>query len=265
MVSTEMVTPLFLQERRQLILDELKREGRVSVKTLSEKLSVSEVTIRQDLRALEDEGLLERTYGGAVIRSPTPTSAELSFDTRRRKHRAQKDVIGRAAAALVRDGFGIAIDASTTTFALTPYLKRYDSLTIVTNSLIIAEQFLDAPRVSVVLPAGRLRRDSVSLVGRPDTLPDINLNIGFFGARGISFETGITELNPEEAEMKRAMMARCRTNVIVVDGTKWEQVAPYTYASVRDVSRVVTTTEAPIEAVEQLRSVGVQVDMVPDE
>jgi DeoR/GlpR family transcriptional regulator of sugar metabolism len=165
----------------------------------------------------------------------------------------------------VRDGFGIAIDASTTTFALTPYLKRYDSLTIVTNSLIIAEQFLDAPRVSVVLPAGRLRRDSVSLVGRPDTLPDINLNIGFFGARGISFETGITELNPEEAEMKRAMMARCRTNVIVVDGTKWEQVAPYTYASVRDVSRVVTTTEAPIEAVEQLRSVGVQVDMVPDE
>ncbi len=253
---------MFLQERRQLILDHLKREGRVFVKELSEKLGVSEVTIRQDLRALEDDGILERTYGGAMLRSAPTLAAELSFDTRNRKFKAEKDAIGRAAAALVRDGYGVAIDASTTTFALTGHLKRFDRLTILTNSLMIAQQFLDVPRIQVLLPGGRLRRDSVSLVGRPDTLPDINLNLGFFGARGISLEAGITELNEEEAEMKRAMMQQCQETVVVADGSKWGVVAPYTYANAEQVTRILTDSSAPSVMAQRFSDAGVQVDVV---
>lgn len=253
---------LFLEERRQLILDDLRKAGRVSVKTLSEKLGVSEVTIRQDLRALEEEGVLERTYGGAMLRPPSPTAAELSFDVRRRKYKAEKDAIGRAAAALVQDGYGIALDSSTTAFAMTPYLKQYDGLTIVTNSLMIAGQFLDSPRIRVLLPAGRLRQDSISLVGRPDTLADINLSLGFFGVRGISYETGITELSPEEAEMKRAMMAHCRSNVVMTDASKWGQVSPYTFAAPRDIARIITVSGSPPPEVDKFRAAGVQVEVV---
>jgi DeoR/GlpR family transcriptional regulator of sugar metabolism len=257
-----MADQLFLQERRQLILDDLKRDGRVSVKTLSEKLGVSEVTVRQDLRALEEEGYLERTYGGAVLRNASPSSAELSFDIRRRKHKAEKEAIGRAAAELVKDGYGIALDGSTTVFAMTPYLKQRDGLTIVTNSLIIAQQFLDAPHILVLLPAGRMRRDSISLVGSPDTLPDVNLNLGFFGAHGISFEAGFTELNKEEAEMKRTMTARCIQTIVVADASKWGRVVPYTYAEARDVAQIITTEGAPESVVGQFVQASVEIQTV---
>ena len=257
-----MINVLFLQERRQLILDDLRRDGRVSVKTLSEKLNVSEVTIRQDLRALEDEGILERTYGGAMLRTPSSTAAELSFDIRRRKHKGEKDEIGRCAVALVKDGYGVALDSSTTTFAMIPYLKRYDGLTIVTNSLVIAQQFLDSPRIRVLLPGGTLRRDSISLVGNPGSLPDINLNVGFFSAQGVTFEAGITEIGPDEAEMKRALMSRCITKVITVDASKWGKVAPYTYAAARDVARIITTNGIPEAEVLPFRQAGIIIETV---
>ncbi len=256
-----MVEPLFLEERRRNILELLKQHGRVSVNALSDMLSVSTVTIRQDLRALEEAGLLERTYGGAVLRSSPPPIAELSFDTRREKSHAEKDAIGRAAAALVQDGNAIALDASTTSYAITPYLKRFDSLTVVTNSLIIAQAFLHTPRIQVLLPAGRLRRDSVSINDRPETLPNINLNIGFFGARGVTLEAGVTEISHEEAEIKRTLIPRCILPVIVVDSSKWGQIAPYTYQAAPDVLRIITTDKAPVELVEQFREGGTVVEM----
>lgn len=254
--------PLFLEERRRNILELLRQRGRVSVKALSQQLHVSAVTIRQDLRALEREGLLERTYGGAVQRTSPPAS-ELAFDLRRERSPAEKRAIGQAAAALVQDGYSLALDASTTAYAITPHLKHFQGLTIVTNSLIIAQQFLDSPRTRVILPGGRLRRDSISIVGSPSTLPHINLNLGFFSAGGLSLEAGATDINPDEAEMKRALIARCVTPIIVVDSSKWGQIAPYTYLPGRDLKHVITTTKAPADRVAALREAGVRVDLAP--
>ncbi len=256
--------PLFLEERRRNILELLRQRGRVSVKALSEQLHVSAVTIRQDLRALEREGLLERTYGGAVQRTSPPVS-EPAFDLRRERSPAEKIAIGQAAAALVQDGYSVALDASTTAYAITPYLKRFYGLTIVTNSLIIAQQFLDAPRTRVILPGGRLRRDSISIVGNPSSLPHINLNLGFFSASGLSLETGATDINPDEVEMKRALIARCVLPVIVVDSSKWGQIAPYTYLPGHELKHVITTTKAPPGHVGALRQAGIRVDLAPVE
>jgi DeoR/GlpR family transcriptional regulator of sugar metabolism len=260
-----MTEPLFLEERRRAILDDLTRNGRVSVKSLSVQLGVSAVTIRQDLRALEDEGLLERTYGGAVVKQIAPAFSgmtELSFEVRRRKSEEEKQAIARAAAELVQDGFGIALDASTTAFAITPYLKRLDGLTIVTNSLLVAQQFLDTPRIQVIMPGGRLRRDSVALVGHPESLPQLHLNLGFFGARGLSLQTGITDISPEETEMKRALLQHCIDAVVLIDGTKWGQVTPYTYATLQQVGRIITSPNAPREHVEKFRQAGIVVEVV---
>jgi DeoR/GlpR family transcriptional regulator of sugar metabolism len=259
--------PLFLEERRRAILESLEKNGRVAVNTLSEQLGVSAVTIRQDLRALEEEGLLERTYGGAVSRPIPPNTpalmvSELSFGLRRKKQELEKQAIGKAAAGLVQDGYGIALDGSTTVFAMTPYLKRLDGLTIVTNSLMIAHQFVDTPRIQVIMPAGRFRRDSISLVDRPDTLPDINLNIGFFGARGLSVQTGITDVSHEEAEIKQALIAHCFATVILLDSTKWGQITPYTYVAASGVERIITTTQAPQEHIEPFNTAGIRVDRV---
>jgi DeoR/GlpR family transcriptional regulator of sugar metabolism len=253
---------LFVEERRRVILNQLQQHGRVSVKELSDAMHVSAVTIRQDLRALEEEGLLERTYGGAVRRTTT-TLPELSFHVRLGKRQRGKQAIAAAAAQYVEDGFTIGLDASTTVYSMVGALKRFQKLTVITNSFVIAQSFLDSPHIQVLVPGGRLRRDSISIVGRPEGLLDINLNIGFFGARGVSLNSGISDVDADEVQMKSAMVARCVSTVILVDGSKWGQVAAYTFAKPQQIARIITTDDAPLELVEQFREQGVAVDLVP--
>lgn len=254
---------LFVEERRRIILDQLREDGRVSVKELSERLRVSAVTIRQDLRALEEDGLLERTYGGAVRRESLIAAPELSFHIRMTKKRREKEAIAGQAAKLVQEGYSVALDASSTAYAMAALLKRFRKLTVVTNSLIIAQTFLDTPNIQVMLPGGRLRRDSISLVGHPQGLPDMNFNIGFFGARGITPLEGVTDIDADEVAVKRAMIARCVQAVVVVDASKWGQVAPFTFMRPEDLHHVITCEDAPLDILSQLRERGIQVDIVP--
>ena len=257
-----MPEPLFVEERRRVILDQLKEQGRVSVKDLSALMSVSAVTIRQDLRALEDVGLLERTYGGAVRRESASMLPEMSFHARLGRRRREKEAIADAAASLIQEGYSVALDASSTAYALVAHLKSFKRITVVTNSLITAQSFLDSPHVNVLMPGGRLRRDSISIVGRPEGLPEVNLNVGFFSARGVSLQGGISDVDADEVAIKQAMVARCVSVVVVVDGSKWGQVAPYTFIKTEMVKHIITSDDAPAEMVEQFREQGVQVDVI---
>ncbi len=253
--------PLFVEERRRAILNRLREDGRVSVKELSENLQVSAVTIRQDLRTLEDEGLLERTYGGAVRREAAEPIPELSFHIRMSKRRKEKEAIASLALAYIQEGYSIALDASSTAHTLAAQLKQFKKLTVVTNSLVIAQTFLDSPHIQVVLPGGRLRRDSISLVGYPQGLPDINFNVGFFGARGVTFAEGVTDIDADEVSIKRAMIMRCVKTIILVDGSKWGQVAPFTFVRADEVQHVITTSDVTTEKVEPFRKQGIIVQI----
>lgn len=260
-----MPTQLFMEERRRIILEELKKHGRVSVRRLSEVLNVSAVTIRQDLRALETDGLLERTHGGAV----PPTSSrkdqpELSFDLRRGRNYDEKEALGKAAAEMVDSGFAIALDASTTVCSIIPHLGRLDGLTVVTNNLLVAEMLLPNPRVTVLLPGGRLRRDSYSVVGNPATLPEINLNIGFVSAWGISAEAGLTEVSEDEMGMKQALLNKCPRKIVLVDSSKWGKVAPYTYGQPDDMDEIITTSRTSKELMRGIDEANLRVIPVND-
>ena len=240
---------LFMEERRRIILETLKQQGRVAVRELSEHMDVSAVTIRQDLSALEAENLLKRTHGGAVevYKLPFDDKPELPFDIRRHKQIDEKTVLAQAASALIESGSAIAFDASTTVCSLIPFLANVDSLTVVTNNLMATELLLSNPRIEVLLPAGKLRRDAYSIVGDPASLPDINLNIGFMSAWGISQQAGLTEVNEEEMHMKTALLARCFQKVLLVDSSKWGQVAAYTYANPQTFDTIFTTTHVPLD------------------
>jgi DeoR/GlpR family transcriptional regulator of sugar metabolism len=253
----------FVEERRNQILDRLEQYGRVSVNALSEEMNVSTVTIRQDLRALEQAGLLKRTYGGAIRRTETQTIPELSFHIRQGQNVREKEVIGAAAAALVHSGDCIALDASTTAAALVPFLKQIGELTVVTNSLYIAQSFLDSPQIVVLMPGGKLRRDAISLVGRPELLPNINLHIGFFGSVGLSEIGGVTDVDPDEVLIKQAMSQRCVNSVVIADSSKWGRLAPYTVIEPHHITHIMTTERAPGALVEHFRKIGVQVDLLP--
>lgn len=256
-----MAAHLFLEERRRFILDTLKKQGRVAVGELSSIMSVSAVTIRQDLKALENEGLLERTHGGAVEMQAKPASEirELSFDIRRSKQTEEKNAVGQAAAAMVETGSAIALDASTTVTSILPYLRHLDGVIVVTNNLMIPEIVLDNRKIDVFLFGGRLRRDSYSVTGSPQTIPEINLNIGFLSAWGISPEAGLTEVHEGEMRMKQTLMAHCTIKVVLVDSSKWGRVAPYTYAMPTDIDLIITTDRAPAAQIAALQGVKVQV------
>jgi len=252
----------FVEERRTAILTRLDQHGRVSVNLLSHEMGVSAVTIRQDLRLLEQAGLLKRTYGGAIRRLPTPPIPELAFNTRLSHNSRAKEAIGVAAAALVQDGDSLALDASTTAAALIPYLKQRAELTVVTNSLYVAQNFLDSPHIHILMPGGRLRRDAISLVGRPELLPHINLTIGFFGAVGISTSGGVTDVDLDEVLIKQALIKRCARTVILADGSKWGRLAPYTVIAPDSIRHIITTADAPTEIIEWYRANGSKIDSI---
>jgi DeoR family transcriptional regulator of aga operon/DeoR family fructose operon transcriptional repressor len=257
-----MEQPISAVERRQAILQLLDRAGRVEVSGLSQDLSVSEVTIRTDLQALADAGLLVRTHGGAV-RTGNGLQ-ELSLALRTHQQVQEKAHIAAAAARLVADGDAVALDASSTALAIARLLKSRRYLTVITNGLATAQELLDAPHVRVVLTGGVLRHEAASLVapGGLDFLTRYHIQIGFFGAHGVNVPEGLTDNSTEESEVKRALLARCRQVVAVLDATKWGRVGLSVFAVPHEISQIITDAHAPADLVAQVRNSGIVVTLV---
>ena len=258
-----MTQKLFLQERLDQIVALLQKEGRVSVTNLSNHFGVSAVTIRNDLTSLQQQGFLVRTHGGAVTR-PDLSMEPPAFSLRKELHLAEKERIGRAAAALVRDGDSIALDASTTAWQVARHLKDRRELTVVTNGLFVALEFLDSPGVTVVMPGGSLRAASASLVGDQGAciLERYHVQKGFFGAGGFTLEEGLTDTNQYEVELKQRMVERSKEVIAIVDSSKWGQVTFASLASVAQLDRVFSNDAAPAEMVADLRQRGIEVTLV---
>ncbi|MCL4505778.1 MAG: DeoR/GlpR family DNA-binding transcription regulator [Chloroflexi bacterium] len=253
---------LYLEERRQEILRQVQKAGRVSVSELSQQFNVSEVTIRADLQALSEFNLLVRTHGGAV---PAGRGLpELSLSLRRQQQVSEKNRIGEAGAALVVDGDAIFLDSSSTALAIAQRLKQRRHLTIISNSLVIAQEMLDAPGVTVVMPGGQLRRETVSLIGVDglDMLRKFNIQKGFFGAHGLSVPEGLTDVSAAEAEVKRPLVAMCKQLIAVLDATKWGRVGLASFATIHDINTVITDSLAPCAAIEEVRARGIEVIVV---
>jgi DeoR/GlpR family transcriptional regulator of sugar metabolism len=258
-----MMASLSAYERQREILALLQREKRVSVADLSDRFGVSTVTIRTDLTDLEQRELLTRTHRGAV--APEPISEpEPAFAQRRLAHDEQKQRIGAAAAELVHDGEAIALDASTSTLALAQHIKDRRELTVVTNGLMVAIELADAPGVTVVMPGGILRGQALSLVsGMGDGgLAQLNVSKGFFSARGLTIEEGLTDTDSYEVTMKRTLMAACKEVIAVVDSSKWGHMAVASFVPVRRLRRVIADRAAPSTLVEALQEQGIEVILV---
>jgi len=254
----------FPEERLDRIASLVVEKRRVSVAELSSLFNVSRVTIRHDLGELERRGLLVRTHGGALAIDQNTKRAELSFDVREQLQRREKGRIGQAAASLVHDGDTIALDASTTALQVARQIKDRRELTVVTNGIRIALEFMDSPHITVVMPGGILRRDAVSLVGElgEEVLAKFNVQRGFFGAKGITLEEGLTDVDSREVHLKRAMVHAAKEVIAIVDHTKWGKVAFASFAFVDEVDEVITDDGAPPDLVAALRQRGVEVLLV---
>jgi DeoR/GlpR family transcriptional regulator of sugar metabolism len=241
------------------VLRMLETRDSVAVAELAEVFSVSEVTVRSDLAALAHQGLVARVRGG--VRALSKGQSEVGFDLRLRLEVERKRAIAQAAAALVGEGEAVALDASTTAYYLALELRNKRELVVVTNGLLVATALADAPGITVIVTGGALRLSAMSLVGDlgTDVLRTTRINKGFLGARGLSLERGLMDLNPDEVRIKQEMADACEQVIGILDGTKWHRSALLTFVAADDVDAIVTDSSAPAAQVEAWRSRGVSV------
>jgi DeoR/GlpR family transcriptional regulator of sugar metabolism len=246
---------LLAEQRRALILDEIRRRGGVRVNELTRRLNVSDMTVRRDLDALARQGVVEKVHGGAVP-VVQASSHEPGFEAKSGLEPGAKEAIARAAAKLVTPGSAIALSGGTTTYALAQRLLEVPDLTVVTNSVRVADVFHAASRRSgapgregaaTVVLTGGVRTPSDSLVGpvADRAISTLHFDLLFLGVHGISVEAGLSTPNLAEAETNRRFVRSARRVVVIADHTKWGTVGLSSFASLDDVDTLVTDAGIP--------------------
>lgn len=250
---------MLTRHRKQLILDALRRDGQVVAKALATQLSVTEDTIRRDLRELARDGALQRVHGGAL-----PASAALAnFGAREAVSTAEKLAIGRAAAALVRPGQVVFIDGGTTAVQLARNLDRRLDATVVTHSPSVAVALVDHT-VEVLVVGGRLFKHSLVNAGAAamEAIARIRADTYFMGVTGIHPTAGLSTGDAEEAAIKRAIMAASAETVVLASSEKVGAASPYVVAEVAQATIVLAAKASPPEVLLSLEAMGIEVRRV---
>jgi DeoR/GlpR family transcriptional regulator of sugar metabolism len=244
---------MLARHRQSLILQAVRSDGSARVSDLTQRLGVSDMTIRRDLEVLARDGLVEKVHGGAVLPG-TPASPEPGFEAKLVLERPEKNAIARAAARLVRPGTAIAVAAGSTTLALAQCLLDVPGLTIVTNSLRVMNAFsgtrgLDGTADSLILTGG-VRTASDALVGPMAdlTIRSLHFDLLFLGCFGFDAEAGLTTPNLAEAETNRTFIRVARRVVLLADHTKWGVVSLSSFARLNEVDVLVTDDLLPADA-----------------
>ncbi|KWV30651.1 DeoR/GlpR family DNA-binding transcription regulator [Micromonospora rifamycinica] len=215
---------MLARQRQATILDRVRAAGGVRVTELAAEFGVSDMTIRRDLDTLHEQGLLAKVHGGATA---TGSTDEPGFHAKSVRQSAEKAAIAGHAAGLVRPGAAIALSAGTTTAELARRLVDVPGLTVVTNSLPVAEILHTAgrPDQTVVLTGG-VRTPSDALVGplAVEAIRSLHLDLLFLGVHGITERAGFTTPNLMEAETDRALVEAADRLVVLADHTKWGTV-----------------------------------------
>jgi DeoR/GlpR family transcriptional regulator of sugar metabolism len=248
--------------RREAILTELIEQGRGTVNALSQRLAVTEVTIRKDLEYLEAQGLVTRIHGGALLSGRG--RLERRFAAREKENLEHKRRIAQAAAAYIQSGQRVFLDASTTALQVARLIHDRQDLVVVTNGLYTALELSFSEGITTLVIGGTVRRRSNSLVGslNDELMQRLRVDIGFFGARGVTAEDGLTESDLDEAQLKQRMVKASTTVVGLVDASKLGSTFFSVFALPQEVHRIITDVRAPARLVAALTELGVQVEVV---
>ncbi|RZQ63627.1 DeoR/GlpR family DNA-binding transcription regulator [Amycolatopsis suaedae] len=233
---------MLARQRQAVILEEARRNGAVRVSDLVGRLGVSDMTVRRDLDVLAGKGLVEKVYGGATSVIGKSTD-EPGFEAKSVRQRAQKEAIAEVAAGLVRPGTAIGISAGTTTWTLARALDGVPGLTIVTNSIQVADVLRGSPQPDrTVVLTGGVRTPSDALVGpvAVNSLRSLHLDVVFLGVHGMADGPGFTTPNLTESETDRALVEAGRRLVVLADHTKWGTVGISTIADLDEAHVVVS-------------------------
>lgn len=249
--------------RRVQLLNILSERSFVTAEELARLTQVSLSTIRRDLQALAEEGLILRMRGGASLGTPG-VGHEIPYLTRARVQLVEKRAIARAALDFVWEGNVIALDVGSTTFELARLLRPYRNLTVFTASVPIA-QLLANTEISVFLLGGQLRKKELSIVG-PLALQmasQFYYDRFFMGVAGLDLKAGCTDFSLDDVEVKKVFLERSREIIVLADHTKLGHISFTTICPIQRVHRIITDARADPQKVAQLQEMGVEVIVAP--
>ena len=248
---------MLTEERRQVILERLRRDGRVVAAEVSSSLAVSPDTVRRDLRELAEAGLLRRVHGGAL---PATVGAR-SYAARLEQAPDAKAAIARATCRLLRQGQVILLDSGTTTLEVARHFPPELEATVITNSPPIAVALAQHPGVEVIVLGGALVKEAQALAGAAtiEALRSVRADVLVLGVCSLHPEIGITVLELEESYVKRAMIANSAEVVAVSSAEKLGSAGPYVIGPLEELTYLVTEEAASAEQLDDYRAAGVEV------
>jgi DeoR/GlpR family transcriptional regulator of sugar metabolism len=253
------------EQRRRQILEQVESGETTSIVDLSQKYAVSEMTIRRDLKLLEEQGQLKRTHGGAL-----PVSApavEPRYAAKQKLNAQNKAAIARYAAEhLVAEGDIIILEGGTTITRMAQFLTVRHNLTVVTNGLYTANELRHLlPHATVICTGGILRDVSFTFVGPlvEQFFREFHANTVFVSATGLTLEAGLTDPNMLEVQVKKAMIAAARRVVVLLDSSKFGVQSLSTILRPEGANLLVTDDGAPPAIVDALRARGIEIRQIP--
>jgi DeoR/GlpR family transcriptional regulator of sugar metabolism len=252
---------LLAVERRLKVLERLEADQAVEVSSLAREFGVSEMTIRRDLRRLDRDGFVRRTYGGATTRVVRAAGAfEVTQSARMLHHAQEKRRIAMRAAELTAGARVMFVGVGSTVEQFARLAAPGGDLLVITPSLVVAS-LLGTRRVQVIMAGGMVRQDELSCVGPAavELVQRYNTDIAVIGAAGVSARRGVTDLDDQEAGVIRAALERTERIVVLADGSKFGDVALSTVVPIKQVSVIVTDRSADPVEVDRIEREGVEV------
>jgi len=241
---------MLARQRQALILERVREDGAVKVADLVRELGVSDMTVRRDLEILDERGLLEKVYGGATSIAGS-AMFEPGFALKATLQQSEKDAIADAAVAFVEPGMAIAVSAGSTTYALAQRLAHVPGLTVVTNSVRVADVlYQDGRADQTIIMTGGVRTPSDALAGpfAVAALRTVHVDLVFVGVHGMDPHSGFTCPNLLEADTDRALIEAGRRLVVVADHSKWGVIGISSIARLDQADVLVTDAGLAPEA-----------------
>ena len=249
-------------KRHQLILDKLNHEHHVEVSDLCEELKVSAVTIRKDLKLLEDKGLLYRIHGGASLENPYINDRPIN--EKEKISVSEKSDISKKAAELIKDNDSIMIASGTTVQQLARSITNKGSLNVITSSLNVALELLNHQNIQVIQLGGNLRHSSSSVTGHyaQHILEHISCSLLFLGVDGIDLDYGCTTTSLEEALLNQKMMEASQRTIILADSSKFGKKSFGRICGLEQVDQIITDSAISPNLAKKIQDLGVKLSIV---
>ena len=244
------------EERHNYILEQLRSKQKVLTSVLSESLAVSEDTIRRDLKELSDIGRIHKVHGGALAPSLNPHN----YADRKVYALESKIKIAEKAKDLIQDGQVVLMDGGTTNLELVRRLPQDLKATFFTNSLPVAVQLSEHPRIEVIFAGGKLLKEAQATIGSEviEAFSAIRADLCILGTRSLDHEAGITEINWEEAKVKRAIVTAARRVVSLAISEKIDTIHAYSVCKIKQLHTLVTELNTDDEILIPYRQRGIE-------